>query len=140
MIVCQSKNTPQGEHWNDFKRTKVQNYLQKRPRLTEKDGIRLIECKQFYQHDDDNRVYDCAFHRDVEIGQQHDDGEQRHAFHRHQEQPGPHPLFVFFPVEEHPVDESVGQGLGHEIQNDSCGINANNLIVLQDEDIGHIGA
>ena len=67
MIVCQSKNAPQGEHWNDFKCTKVQNYLQKRPRLTEKDGVRLIECKQFNQYDDDNRINNSTFHRDIEI-------------------------------------------------------------------------
>ena len=65
----------------------------------------------------------------MEVGKEQDDGEEEDAFGSDHEEERLHPLYIFFLIEEHPVDDAVEQKLHDEINREDCGEEPENLVM-----------
>ena len=65
----------------------------------------------------------------MEVGKEQDDGEEEDAFRGNDEEERLHPLYIFFLIKEHPVDEAVEHELHDEIDREDSCEEAEDLIV-----------
>ena len=65
----------------------------------------------------------------MEVGREEDDREEEDTFRGYDEEEGLHPLYIFFLIEEHPVDDAVKQKLHDEISREDSGEEPENLVM-----------
>ena len=106
--------------------------------MSKKDDVRLVKGEQLEERYHEKCAHECCAHWHLEVGVEHYDGEEAHAFHGEEEEVRLHPELVVALVEEHPSHEPVEHCLDEHIAKHRQREYAYHLILIDEERVGNI--
>ena len=107
--------------------------MQKNAVTPKKYYIKPIKRQYFYEKDYQKGIDEHTLDGQIEIGEQHHNGEHQRAFCRGEEEKRLLPLYIFFLVIEHPSREPVQEGTAQEEGDKHTGKDKDYLVLADDE-------